>query len=151
RQLVADLHQAGTTIFLTTHYIEEAERLCGRIAFIVAGRIVGVDSVEHLIQPLQGRHVLEITCQEALTENVRQGLVQAFPSLAFSPPEHHSIRVESDSPVHVGPLVRRIEEEGFMVTEARRVRLSLEDVFVQITGIESSVMHHEKEMKGGKK
>jgi len=151
RQLVADLHHAGTTIFLTTHYIEEAERLCNRIAFIVAGRIVGVDSVEHLIQPLQGRHVLEITCQEALTEKVREGLSQAFPSLVISPPEQQSIRVESDSPVHVGPLVRRIEEQGFTVTEARRIRLSLEDVFVQITGIESGAMHHEKEMKGGKK
>jgi ABC-2 type transport system ATP-binding protein len=151
RQLVADLHQAGTTIFLTTHYIEEAERLCDRIAFIVAGRIVGVDSVEHLIQPLQGRHVLEITCQEALTEKVREVLSQAFPSLAISPPKQHSIRVESDSPVHVGPLVRRIEEQGFTVTEARRIRLSLEDVFVQITGIESGAMRHEKEMKGGKK
>ena len=41
RQLIAELHRNGTTIFLTTHYIEEAERLCGRIAFIVAGRIVG--------------------------------------------------------------------------------------------------------------
>ncbi|MGE4193840.1 MAG: ABC transporter ATP-binding protein [Pseudodesulfovibrio sp.] len=151
RQLVADLHQAGTTIFLTTHYIEEAERLCDRIAFIGAGRIVGVDSVEHLIQPLQGRHVLEITCQEALTEKVREVLSQAFPSLAISPPKQHSIRVESDSPVHVGPLVRRIEEQGFTVTEARRIRLSLEDVFVQITGIESGTMYHEKEMKGGKK
>jgi ABC-2 type transport system ATP-binding protein len=40
RQLIADLHRAGTTIFLTTHYIEEAERLCARIAFIVSGRIV---------------------------------------------------------------------------------------------------------------
>lgn len=151
RQLVADLHHAGTTIFLTTHYIEEAERLCDRIAFIVAGHIVGVDSVEHLIQPLQGRHVLEITCQEALTEKVREVLSQAFPSLAISPPKQHSIRVESDSPVHVGPLVRRIEEQGFTVTEARRIRLSLEDVFVQVTGIESGAMRHEKEMKGGKK
>ena len=37
--VVADLHDGGTTIFLTTHYIEEAERLCQRIAFLVAGRI----------------------------------------------------------------------------------------------------------------
>jgi len=38
RQLIADLNRSGTTIFLTTHYIEEAERLCDRIAFIVQGR-----------------------------------------------------------------------------------------------------------------
>jgi len=40
RQLIAELHRQGTTIFLTTHYTEEAERLCGRIAFIVSGRII---------------------------------------------------------------------------------------------------------------
>jgi ABC-2 type transport system ATP-binding protein len=40
RQIIVDLHRKGTTIFLTTHYIEEAERLCERIAFIVNGQIV---------------------------------------------------------------------------------------------------------------
>jgi len=42
RQLIADLHGTGTTVFLTTHYIEEAERLCNRVAFIVSGRIVRI-------------------------------------------------------------------------------------------------------------
>lgn len=45
RLLLAGLRRAGTTIFLTTHYIEEAERLCDRIAFIVSGRIVRIDPV----------------------------------------------------------------------------------------------------------
>ena len=48
RKLIADLNASGTTIFLTTHYIEEAERLCGRIAFIVSGRAV---SYTHLTLP----------------------------------------------------------------------------------------------------
>lgn len=45
----------STAIFLTTHYIEEAERLCDRIAFIVAGRIVQIETVEELLQPIQAR------------------------------------------------------------------------------------------------
>ena len=52
RQLIADLHQKGTTIFLTTHYIEEAERLCDRIAFIVKGQIVRVDTVPKIQCPI---------------------------------------------------------------------------------------------------
>ena len=65
RQLVADLHGAGTTIFLTTHYIEEAERLCGRIAFIVQGRIVRIDTVANLLQPIQGRHVMQLAVSDS--------------------------------------------------------------------------------------
>ncbi len=61
RQLIDDLHRNGTTIFLTTHYIEEAERLCDRIAFIVSGRIIQIDTVENLVQPLKSQHVVQIT------------------------------------------------------------------------------------------
>ncbi|WP_199724062.1 ABC transporter ATP-binding protein [Methanohalophilus sp. RSK] len=62
RNLIRDLNRNGTTIFLTTHYIEEAEQLCNRIAFIVSGNIVRVDSVENLVQPIQGKHVIQIAC-----------------------------------------------------------------------------------------
>ncbi|MBD3398547.1 ATP-binding cassette domain-containing protein, partial [Candidatus Micrarchaeota archaeon] len=61
RQLIEDLHRSGTTIFLTTHYIEEAERLCDRIAFIVFGRVVLIDTVENLIQPVRAKHVVQIS------------------------------------------------------------------------------------------
>ena len=57
RQLIMELNRSGKTIFLTTHYIEEAERLCKRIAFIVSGRIVRIDSVENLLQQVKGRHL----------------------------------------------------------------------------------------------
>ena len=80
RELIAELNRAGTTIFLTTHYIEEAERLCGRIAFIVGGRIACIDTVEHLMQPAQGRHVMEFSlgghCRENNGDRVAQGLPQ---------------------------------------------------------------------------
>ncbi len=148
RQLIADLHQSGTTIFLTTHYIEEAERLCDRIAFIVSGRIVRIDTVEHLIQPIQDKHVVHITCANGL--NDAQGkLSGAFPDLRFAAPGPGLIRVEADEPVRVGPLVRFLEEHGAEVAEARRMRPSLEDVFVRITGIEADAMRKEKEKGGG--
>ncbi|MFW5699182.1 MAG: ABC transporter ATP-binding protein, partial [Planctomycetota bacterium] len=61
RQLIAGLNAAGTTVFLTTHYIEEAERLCRRIAFIVRGRIVRTDTVEELMRGTDGRHAVHVT------------------------------------------------------------------------------------------
>jgi ABC-2 type transport system ATP-binding protein len=54
------------------------------------------------------------------------------------------VRVESTETVNIGPLVRLIEDLGAEVTEARRVRPSLEDVFVRVTGIELDAMKKEK-------
>jgi ABC-2 type transport system ATP-binding protein len=148
RQLVAGFHRAGTTIFLTTHYIEEAERLCDRIAFIVSGRIVRIDTVDNLVQPMQVRNVVQLTCENALTD-IQPRLSESFPELKFEDSGIGLIRVEGDEPIRVGPLVRFLEDQGGEVSEARRMRPSLEDVFVRITGIEADAMRKEKEKAGG--
>jgi ABC-2 type transport system ATP-binding protein len=149
RQLIADLHQTGTTIFLTTHYIEEAERLCDRIAFIVFGRIVRIDSVENLLQPLQTKHVVQFLCANPLKAMHRK-LSEYFTDLEFKIPKDGVIRVEADEPVRVGSLTRFLEDHGIEVLEARRMRPSLEDIFVKITGIEAQAMRKEKEKGGGR-
>ena len=148
RQLTADLHAAGTTIFLTTHYIEEAERLCERIAFIVKGRIVKTDSVWNLMQPLLGRQVMSISVSS--TANGLSGkLATAFPNYEFQSISPEQVRIESVEPISLGPLVRFIEEQKVEVNEARRIGPSLEDVFVDVTGIEANVLKKEAEKKGG--
>jgi len=148
RQLVSELHRQGTTIFLTTHYIEEAERLCDRIAFIVEGRIVRIETVADLIQPLQARQRLQLACAIPVAR-IPSELGGRFPDFEFSLSKKGRIRVTSDGPIGVGPLVRFLEDSGHVVTEARRLRPSLEDVFMKITGLEADVMRKEKE-KGGK-
>lgn len=148
RQLIADLHRAETTIFLTTHYIEEAERLCDRIAFIVSGRIVQTDTVERLIQPIQEKYVVQILSVKT-PDNMKGRLSQTFPDIKFTIQGQDMIRVEAAKPVPVGPLVRFLEDRGAEVVEAKRIRPSLEDVFVQITGIEVDAMRKEKEKAGG--
>ncbi|MGD9134624.1 MAG: ABC transporter ATP-binding protein [Desulfobacterales bacterium] len=148
RQLIADLHRSGTTVFLTTHYIEEAERLCDRIAFIVSGRIVRIDSVENLIQPLQTKHVVQFLCMNAL-KGMDSKLSESFAGLEFTLPEDNVIRVEADKPIRVGLLTRFLEDHGVEVSEARRMRPSLEDIFVRITGIGAEAMRKEKEKGGG--
>jgi len=148
RQLIAGLHKTGTTIFLTTHYIEEAERLCCRIAFIVAGRIVRIDTVEGLVQPEQEKHIMEIAVANAVPDMLQKSAAM-FPGLEFEAAGQGLIRVKAGGPIRVGPLVRFFEDQGLEVTEARRMRPSLEDVFVRITGIETDAMRKEKEKSGG--
>jgi ABC-2 type transport system ATP-binding protein len=148
RQLIADLHSAGTTIFLTTHYIEEAERLCGRIAFIVKGQIVRIDTVVNLIQPIQEKYVMQLAVSNS-KPLLYDKLAEAFPYLSFKGLPRGLIRVEAGEPVRLGPLLRFLEDQGAELNEARRMQPSLEDVFVQITGIEADAMRKEKEKRGG--
>ncbi|MFP4226237.1 MAG: ABC transporter ATP-binding protein [Desulfobacterales bacterium] len=148
RQLIGDLHQGGTTIFLTTHYIEEAERLCDRIAFIVSGRIVQIDRVSDLLQPFQAKHVVRIAC-ENLSNGIKDRLSGHFSDLAFSFPGRGILQVEADRPVPAGALVHFLEDQGVEVMEARRIKPTLEDVFVRITGIEADAMRKETEKKDG--
>jgi ABC-2 type transport system ATP-binding protein len=147
RQLIAELNRTGTTIFLTTHYIEEAERLCGRIAFIVGGRIVRIDTVERLMQPVQGRHAVEFAL-DGEAASAEPALRAAFPELETQVVDDSRLRVTSDRPVRIGPLVRFLEERGLEVGEARKVRPTLEEVFVEITGIEAAAVESEKEKAG---
>ncbi len=60
RRLIAGLREEGVTVFLTTHYLEEAERLCDRVAIIVRGRIVAMDSVDGLKGRMQSRTTIEV-------------------------------------------------------------------------------------------
>ncbi len=147
RQLISDLYQDGTTIFLTTHYIEEAERLCERIAFIVDGRIVRNESVSSLLQPIQERKVLLIAVDGNIS-GITGKLAEAFPGYTFRQVSSRQLRVESGQTIGIGPVVRFIEEQSAEVTEARQIKPSLEDVFVDVTGIETEAM--KKEKNGGR-
>jgi ABC-2 type transport system ATP-binding protein len=139
RSMLAALNRKGTTIFLTTHFIDEAERLCDCIAFIVNGKIVRDDRLERLLQPVQGRYALTVTvsggCVVPYTD-----LQQAFPGLVFHETAENELRIESSQPLKAGSLVRFLEERCVEVVEARKRQLSLEDVFVEVTGIGSSSM-----------
>jgi len=144
RSMLASLNGKGTTIFLTTHFINEAELLCDRIAFIVNGRIVRDDMLERLLQPVLGRYALTVTVS-GNTAVPYSDLQQAFPGLGFHETAANELRIESPEPLKAGSLVRYLEERGVEVVEARKRQLSLEDVFVEVTGIGPASMTGEKE------
>ena len=119
-----------------------------RIAFIVSGRIVRTDTVADLMQPIQEKHVMSLFVEKA-QPGLCEELSSSFPGLGFEAVSNGQVRVESTEPVRVGPLVRFLEEHGVEVVEAKRIRPSLEDIFVRITGIEAEAMRKEKEKRGG--
>lgn len=148
RQMISELHRQGVTVFLTTHYIEEAERLCERIAFIVNGRVVRTERTADLLQPVQSRNVLRLAISES-GANLAEEMNAVFTEYQFKSATPGHVWVESGEPINIAPLIRFLEERGVQVTEARRHLPSLEDVFVQVTGIEADLMKKEKERAGG--
>ena len=146
RQLLAGLNAAGTTIFLTTHYIEEAERLCDRIGFIVSGRIVALDTVDSLLQEVKGQHAVELLLSEERTAACAE-ISEAFPDLRCQATGSR-LRLMSPKPVSLFPLLRFLDERDVRVFEARVVRQSLEEVFVRVTGIGVDEMRKEREKQG---
>jgi ABC-2 type transport system ATP-binding protein len=148
RQLIQELHKNGSTIFLTTHYIEEAERLCDRIAFIVDGKIALVENTARLLEPLQSRQALLLTIPGGHSDLSAQ-MAAAFPHYEFQNPAQDQLRVEAEHAIPLAALVNFLAERQFEVIEARRLRPSLEDVFVQVTGLQADLLKKEKERKGG--
>jgi ABC-2 type transport system ATP-binding protein len=108
---------------------------------------VRTDTVADLLQQVQGRHVVQFSVAHNATE-LCKAMAGAFPQLYCQAVTGGTIRVESTEPVRVGELVRFLEDRGAEVTEARKVQPSLEEVFVQVTGIEAAAMKREKEKAG---
>ncbi len=148
RQIVNNLHKKGTTIFLTTHYIEEAERLCDRIAFIVSGNIVKSDSVSNLLNPVKDRHIVQFHCSNALSA-IKRELDSMFPTQKVLFLEENMLVIEDKEVINISPVTSLLESRGVDVFEARRIIPSLEDVFCEITGVTISEMKKDRK-KGGK-
>lgn len=150
RLIIDELHRNGTTIFLTTHYIEEAERLCDRIAFIVEGRIVKIDSVSNLLQPIKNRHVVKIVCSQGLGQ-LGSVLKNQFTYEKIEIDSDSVLRIEDINPISVAPVIRFFEDHDIEVYEVQRIKPSLEEVFVNITGLEIAAIKKDKEKSGNRK
>jgi len=148
RDLIVALKQQGTTVFITTHYIEDAERICDRIAFIVDGKIVATGTVPELMQSVSQGHMIQLAMEENADENLAADLQAHFEGCAVSINRDHSLVIASEERIPLLPVMRYFDEKGIAVYEAKELRPTLEDVFVKVTGIESAHLEKEKE-KGG--
>jgi ABC-2 type transport system ATP-binding protein len=127
RRMIAALREEGVTVFLTTHYLEEAERLCDRVAIVVQGCLVALDTVDGLKASANGKPSLEVT-------------------LADGKGASETRRIENDD-ITAAVQAALADAAGRRVLAINTVRPSLEDVFVQLTGLSAQAMLQEK---GGK-
>ncbi len=146
RRLVKELNNRGTTIFLTTHYIEEAERLCGRIGFIVDGKIVKVGAVDDLMREAQRDHIVEFSLGSR-NSPVLEELKSAFQDVSIDQTKNGTVRISSKDKIEIMPFMSFFSSREIAVFEARIIHPSLEEVFVRVTGIEVNKMKNEKEGK----
>jgi len=107
-----------------------------------------VDRLANLVRDVQDKHIVQLTLSGGAGRLVAP-LHEAFSESRFECLSDSAVRVHALGPLPLAPLVRFLEERGIDVTEARVMRPSLEDVFVEITGIELERMKKEKE-KGGR-
>lgn len=125
---VRALNRQGKTILLTTHYLEEAERLCDRIAIINHGKIIACDSKDALLARIEGK-TITFTVAEGLTA-LPQSLIdlgaeqdaETKISFAYNPRD-----------LSVEQFIAAIQKEGMRITDIRVVESDLEDVFLQLT------------------
>jgi ABC-2 type transport system ATP-binding protein len=148
RQLILNLNSKGTAIFLTTHYIEEAERLCSRIGFIVGGQIVKTGSPAELMTEIQTENIVQFTVAGNVPALV-DALQAAFPAFKVEASNDTNLKIHTAEPVNLLPVLQLCDQQQVPVYEAKIIRPSLEEVFVKVTGLGADKLKKEKE--GGKR
>ncbi len=125
---VRELHANGTTIILTTHYLEEAEELCDEIAIISHGEVLAQEPTPQLLSRLDQR-LLKITPKEKLSQ-VPPGLSDLDASLSEDGVLNITFR---STETGIGRLLERVREAGIGVADLATEQPNLEDVFVSMT------------------
>lgn len=128
---VAEFRAEGGTVALTTHYMEEAERLCDRVAIVDHGKIIAQGTPAELIASLHAANVVEFACEPELPAELLKGLEGVGEVHRHA--AHWTLAVES---LHasVPALLALVEGSGARLVHLSTHQASLEDVFVALTG-----------------
>src|SRR5580693_1689202 len=130
-ELVRQIRERGKTVFLTTHLMEEAERLCDRVAIIEHGKIIDVDTPERLVKKhCPERTVVLITEDPNADERFRA--IPGVESVTAGADSRITIRGRGDD--LVSAVITCLSENRIRVTDFRTILPSLEDVFLKLTG-----------------
>jgi ABC-2 type transport system ATP-binding protein len=129
-ELVRGIRERGKTVFLTTHLMEEAERLCDRVAIIEHGRVIDIDRPDSLVK----RHCPERTVVLATDDLTAEEHFRAIPRVeaVIRSGSQFTIRGRGDD--LVTEVIRCLSENGIRVTDFRTILPNLEDVFLKLTG-----------------
>jgi ABC-2 type transport system ATP-binding protein len=131
--LIEEMRERKRTILLTTHYIEEAERLCDRVAIVDEGRIVAIGAPRELQQRVLAGVRVEIACAGPAPPGQPPGWNCAAP-IEFNS-DRTALRVAAPNPARaVAELVRWIGDHGVELVDIHIRRPALEDVFLELTG-----------------
>jgi len=144
RNLISDLRNQGVTIFLTTHYLEEADLLCDRIVILVNGRILKIDTPEMLKAVAEEESIIEISF-EKMAPKILEELSEKLPKLKILATGHNTVRIFGGIPTYVlENVLKYAKERGVEIDKVNSIKPSLEDAFIKITGLSPTVMAMEK-------
>jgi ABC-2 type transport system ATP-binding protein len=131
--IVEEFRARGGTVMLTTHYMEEAERLCDRVAVVDHGKIIALGSPRELIASLGAEHVVEFALEGA--ERLTAGALEAIPTVERVTLDGGSVRLTAGRVHRVIPELMRLLAEGSLkLSELTTHHATLEDVFLALTG-----------------
>lgn len=136
RSIIRELNREGATIFLTTHYIDEADQLCDRVAIIRQGKIAVEGSPERLKSSLQGEHVVEVAFDRDASN--MEMFLRADPNVREVSKLGDKCQIRTVSP---SATIQRVSQfaasSGFEIVTMNTKQPSLEDVFVKCTGLDA--------------
>jgi len=128
--LVRDIRTRGKTVFLTTHLMEEAERLCDRVAIIDRGRIIDIDQPQRLVD----KYCPERSATLATVDSHAGENLARIPGVALTRPSDSQYTVRGAGDKLVTHVIRCLSENHITVTDFRTETPNLEDVFLKLTG-----------------
>jgi ABC-2 type transport system ATP-binding protein len=133
RDLIEELRAEKRTILMTTHYIEEAERLCDRVAILDAGQIIAIGTPRELQERSANQSSIEIKLGQPLREATLPEWTESIRSIVSD--DRRVITVYSRRPARtLVEIVKWIDTNGFELDDVRLSRPTLEDVFIELTG-----------------
>jgi ABC-2 type transport system ATP-binding protein len=132
KDLVRELKETGITVFLTTHYIEEADQLCDRVAIINKGRIVADDAPEKLKNMVLGVHTIEVSFDGG--SNGKSSDLETVPGCDAVVKQGDKFKLYTQEPTEILPrLMSYAEEHALKVVSLNTLKPKLEDVFLKMT------------------
>ena len=128
--IVRDLSRERRTVILTTHYMEEAEELCDRVAIMDHGRIISLDTPANLVRGLGA----ERTIEASLSGQTDAGWAQGLPGVRGARIVDGVAVISTTEPTTTMRALLDLEGEGIVVDDIRVRSATLEDVFISLTG-----------------